>query len=240
MIYKKKNFRQKYQFYRTDFTSKQLSSKMPIVAISSVAKEEKMVLRMIVCLIVCLISMSGLVFANEPVSSYAKKAKKSYEEEKDKLKKGYENAIKRYDEILEKELSRAKKEYVDKLEFARKNALIKNDLNEAQRIVAVKESVSKESVQQEKSKQTCFVGTEWRFGNNRISFLKDNRFGYDSGKGKPSYKGSWISIDDNTILISGIGANGGEIWVWKAVDLKNSKILIFDPRGNPTHCVREK
>ena len=176
-------------------------------------------------------------FAAEP--QLAEKAKATYEAKVKNLTEGYEAAIKRYDEILEKELTIAEKEYIEQLEFARKNALIRNNLDEAQRLSEIKKSLeTKKSLTKssyKKSNKPWFVGTVW-YGSmfNKCTYTWFSDYCVEQNYKLPNrpieQKTSWFLLDEDTVMTvccrhSGVPGKPLAVYIWKFDNTKkNAKV----------------
>jgi len=154
-----------------------------------------------------------------PKSAVAKRAKSTYEAEVKKLTKGYEAAVKRYDEILEKELAKAKGKYIEQLDFARKNALIKDDLDEAQRLAKAKKALA-EGVKEEPSaekpdtpkQEHWLVGTIWvRPDGGECHWGNGTYKGWD--KGALELVGRWLPAGENKVILFYQGPDEKR-WSW--------------------------
>jgi len=128
-----------------------------------------------------------------------------------KAQQSYQANLDRLDKLYQKALGQAKDKYVEQLESARKTALIRNDLDEAQRLAEAKKELEAEDKTTSRSKTTSkqhwLVGTAWKYapdGSVR-EWLPNNETikHYPSGKTVP--KDSWFALDDNRVLIVSMG-----------------------------------
>jgi hypothetical protein len=160
-------------------------------------------------MIVMMLSASAI--GQEFTSSPAKRALKEYQTE-----------VKRLDELYVKALNSAKGKYAENLDSARKTALIVRDLDEAQRILAAKNSIPKDNV-------PWFIGTEWENGTIKYRWTKDGQ--EEWVKGKLFRKIPWMILDERQVMTAWEYKGKKYIAIWK-FDSNNANTIRYD--HNPT------
>jgi len=162
-------------------------------------------------LIFSVVLLATTTVAQDFTSAPAKQAQSEYEAE-----------LQRLEGLYEKALGDAKTRYVEKLESARKTALIANNLDEAQRIIEEKKALegpSKLMSKKPQPKRTAkpqqhwLVGTEWSEGlhpkGQHIRRWTQDAIECYVG-GKPQGRVQWRMIDNNTA----IATNEKNLFIW--------------------------
>jgi len=166
--------------------------------------------------IIILAMLCSVAAGQEFKSAPAKKAKEEYDAE-----------LRRLDGLYEKAHDAAKKKYVAALESARKGALIRNDLDEAQRIVEAKNELADTS----KPKQNTtapIVGTQW---GDKTKFSRLTPAGEEIWyKGKLHAKHPGRLLDPYTMLCVKESHRGKCLRIWiLAKDRKTVTFSEFHP-----------
>ena len=174
--------------------------------------------------IVCLTLHMACVSTGQdfPSSSLAKKAKNNYEAE-----------VKRLDKLYAEALMKTKAKYNEELESARKSALIRNKLNEAQQIVEIQKKLKQKGIPENKP---WLTGTQWlcKPHNDYRNFLVS---GSEHRKNnKLVRKTPWIFIGDNkAMVISERELPSKHIWIWQfGNNRETSEVSTYTLEGKGT------
>jgi hypothetical protein len=161
-------------------------------------------------LFVFVVICPGQLSAENLHSAPAKKALENYQTEVNRLNTLYEKAV-----------ANAKKKCVEELESARKTALIKSDLDEAQRIVAKKKELDESNPQPKaKEKTPWLLGTTWKEGGAIRRWLPD---GLEvSGK----IIADWMMLDDNRAIVWGKDGSYVTLFVFSP-DKRNFQLINY-------------
>jgi len=156
------------------------------------------IITMAACAVVC-----GMAYAENFQSAPANKAQENYQSE-----------IKRLNTLYEQALGKARTKYLNDLESARKTALIRNDLDEAQRIIEAKRSLGTEKSTTEATAEIpqWIVGTKWKSNEWIYEWTKN---GIEASRGKLREKQPGVIIDENTAITIKVVQGKTFLRIWK-------------------------
>jgi len=171
--------------------------------------------------------LCGVSVGQEFRSAPAKKAKAEYEAE-----------LKRLDQLYQQALAKVKSKYVKDLESARKSALIRSDLDEAQAIVEAKATLA--AAKSERSPMPDWtVGTKWTF---------DGKVYCWSGNMEETWANGKLVRRDPCVVLSptevvALRRTEQGLWLrfWRiSQDKKTLTRNVYEPRGTTATMSRTK